>query len=267
MSGCSGSCSSCSHAGCAGFVKDRRGVKRIIAVGSGKGGVGKSTVTALCAVALRRQGLSVGVLDADLTGPSIPNLLGVTARPLVDENEKIIPSVSSTGIGVMSASLVLEDNRQPVVWRGPMITGVIKQFWQDVVWQGLDCLLIDLPPGTADAPITVLQMIPVDGLLAVTTPQSLAATIVQKQIALAQMLQVPLLGLVENMSYTVCPHCGEVWEPLGSSHREAIEKNYGVKTVARVPMDPKLTALSDAGRLEEYQNGDLEAQLREAFGL
>lgn len=267
-SGCSGSCGGCSSAGsCGSEIKDRRGVKKIIAVGSGKGGVGKSTVSALLAVALQRRGLSVGVLDADITGPSIPRLLGLKERGSVLEDGQIRAPETKTGIRIMSVSLLLEDNSAPVVWRGPMITGVLRQFWNEVHWEGLNCLIVDLPPGTADAPLTVMQMLPVDGLLAVTTPQGLSATIVQKQAHLGEMLNVPLLGLVENMSYAICPHCGEPWDLFGTSHRSDIEDAFGLATVARVPIDRRLAEMGDAGFLEDYDAPELMDSLVSAVGL
>lgn len=255
---CNGSCSNCPSAGhCSGLPgATRQGVGRIIAVGSGKGGVGKSTVSTLLAIALSRAGYSVGILDADVTGPSIPRLLGVTEPPYV-VGDKIQMPRSRGGIGVLSVNLLLGDDGEPVVWRGPLISGTIKQFWEDGAWNGLDFAIIDLPPGTADAPLTVLQSIKVDAMLAVTMPQGLSSMIVQKQIHLSQMLNVPLLGLVENMSYALCPHCGKPWELFGSSHREEIEKAFGLKTLARIPIDEKLAELGDAGRLEDYQNDEL----------
>ncbi len=260
---CSGSCSSCSSAGrCPGIpVPSHQDVGRIVAVGSGKGGVGKSTTSALLAVALSQRGYKVGILDADVTGPSIPRLLGVNQRPWGTEGGKIQLPVSRGGVKVMSVSLMLEDNSAPVIWRGPIIGGVIRQFWGDVDWGGLDFVVVDLPPGTADAPLTVMQTIAVDAMLAVTTPQGLSAMIVQKQIKLCEMLQVPLLGLVENMSYAHCPCCGEKWELFGSSHRQEIEQSFGIRTLARVPVDRSLAEACDAGQLEQYENAELLATL------
>lgn len=262
---CNGSCSSCSSAGNCNKIPGptRQGVGRIIAVGSGKGGVGKSTVSALLAVVLNRAGYRVGVLDADVTGPSIPKLLGIDRPPYV-ENNKIQMPATANGIKVLSVNLLLKDDGAPVVWRGPLISGTIKQFWEDGAWDGLDFAVVDLPPGTADAPLTVMQSIQVDGILAVTMPQSLSTMIVQKQINLGKMMNVPLLGLVENMSYAVCPHCGERWDLFGSSHREEIEKLFNLKTLARIPVDQKLAELGDAGRLEEYENEELMQALTAA---
>ena len=259
---CNGSCSSCPSAGnCSKLPPStRQGVGRIIAVGSGKGGVGKSTVSALLASALNRVGYKVGLLDADVTGPSIPRLLGVTKAPYVLGNKIQMPE-SAKGIKVLSVNLLLQDDGAPVVWRGPLISGTIKQFWEDGAWGGLDYAIIDLPPGTADAPLTVMQTVKVDGMIAVTMPQGLSSMIVQKQIHLSEMMNVPLLGLIENMSYAVCPHCGETWELFGSSHREEIERTFGLKTLARIPVDRRLAELGDAGRIEDYDNDELMQSL------
>lgn len=259
---CNGSCGSCPSAGNCGKIpaSTRQGVGRIIAVGSGKGGVGKSTVSALLAVALNRAGYSVGILDADVTGPSIPRLLGVHQPPYVQYNKIQMP-LSAKGIKVLSVNLLLPDDGSPVVWRGPIISGTIKQFWEDGAWNGLDFAIIDLPPGTADAPLTVMQTVRIDGMIAVTQPQGLSSMIVQKQIHLCTMMNVPLLGLVENMSYAVCPHCGEKWELFGASHREEIERSFGLRTLARIPVDCALAELCDAGRVEDYDNDELMQSL------
>ncbi len=263
-SGCgSGGCSSCGSAGsCPSLPKpSRQGVGRIVAVGSGKGGVGKSTVSALMALALSRRGHKVGILDADVTGPSIPRMLGVTQCPWSDGDNLVQLPASSGGIKVMSMNLMLEDHNSPVVWRGPLIGSVIRQFWQEVDWKGLDFVVVDLPPGTADGPLTVMQTIAVDGMVAVTTPQGLSAMIVEKQVRLSRMLRVPLLGLVENMSYALCPCCGNQWELFGPSHREEIEASLGLQTLARVPIDRKLAEACDTGKLELYENPELMAAL------
>lgn len=253
---CSGSCSKIP-------TPTRQGVGRIIAIGSGKGGVGKSTVSALLAVALNRAGYRVGVLDADVTGPSIPKLLGIEQSPYV-ENNKIQMPMTDNGIKVLSINLLLKDSGTPVIWRGPLISGTIKQFWEDGAWDGLDFAVIDLPPGTADAPLTVMQSIQIDGILTVTMPQGLSTMIVQKQINLSKMMNVPLLGLIENMSYAVCPYCGERWDLFGSSHRQEIEKLFNLKTLARIPVDQNLAELGDLGRLEEYENEELMRTLTAA---
>lgn len=265
MSGCSGGCGGCPSSKTCGSAQNDKVVPqvaktgKIIAVGSGKGGVGKSTVTALCAVACAKAGLKVGVLDADITGPSIPKILGVERHPLRGDNGRILPAQTAGGIKVMSLSLVMDDNSQPVVWRGPMISGILKQFWEDVDWSDLDVLFIDLPPGTADAPLTVLQTMCVSGLLSVTTPQSLSATIVQKQANMAKMLNVPLLGLVENMSYLDVN--GQRVEPFGPSHLEEVEQALDLSQSIRLPIDPQLCKAADNGQLEHYDHTELFKQL------
>lgn len=266
---CDHHCSHCASAGRCGQIPaaTRQGVGRIVAVGSGKGGVGKSSISALLAVALRRAGYSVGILDADVTGPSIPKLLGVSERPFVKDDKICMPE-SRTGIKVLSVNLLLSDGGQSVVWRGPLISGTLKRFWEDGAWKGLDYAVVDLPPGTADAPLTVMQTVKIDGLLAVTMPQELSAMIVQKQIHLCKMLNVPLLGLIENMAYALCPGCGEKWNLFGPSHSAEIEKLFGIKTLARVPVDAGLAQLGDAGRIEDYENDELmEALTAAAVGV
>jgi Mrp family chromosome partitioning ATPase len=232
-------------------------VGRIIAVGSGKGGVGKSTVSALLASALNKAGYSVGVLDADVTGPSIPRLLGVNKAPYVQDNKIQMPA-SSRGVKVLSVNLLLRDDGAPVVWRGPLISGTIKQFWEDGAWNGLDFAIIDLPPGTADAPLTVMQTVRVDGMIAVTMPQGLSSMIVQKQIHLSEMMNVPLLGLIENMSYAVCPHCGEKLAIFGESRLEEVAKELGLPVLAQLPIDPALAKLCDEGKMEQAKSEEME---------
>ncbi|NMB46454.1 MAG: Mrp/NBP35 family ATP-binding protein [Firmicutes bacterium] len=226
-------------------------IKHAIAIMSGKGGVGKSSVTALLATALRRQGLQVGVLDADITGPSIPRLFGVHRRPEIAE-VGMFPPRSATGIEIMSLNLLLENEDDPVIWRGPLIGGAVKQFWTDVIWGDLDYLLIDLPPGTGDSPLTVMQIFPLDGLVIVTSPQELANMVVRKAINMADKMQVPIIGLVENMSYAICPHCQERWELFGPSRGAAEAENSGIPFLGAIPLDPKLTALCDSGAIEQY---------------
>ncbi len=230
---------------------------RIVAVGSGKGGVGKSSVTALLALELRRRGRTVGILDADITGPSIPKLLGVTG-PLVDRGEGIEPAVSRSGVPVVSSQFMVEDEQTPVIWRGPLVTRLITQFFGSVHWGRLDYLLIDMPPGTSDVPLTVFQTIPIDGMVFVLTPQDLAALIVTKAMNMARDLHVPLLGVVENMSYVRCPHCGEQIALFGESRVGRVASEYGVPVLARLPIAPAVSELSDAGRLEEHTSPEVE---------
>lgn len=232
----------------------KAGVKSVIAVGSGKGGVGKSSLASMIAISLARDGKKVGILDADITGPSIPKLLGVSGQPYGTE-KGIVPLTSPfLGIKVMSINLLLEDPSKPVVWRGPLIGGVIKQFWEEVDWGELDHLIVDLPPGTADAPLTVMQTIKLDGFILVTSPQELSVLVVEKAAHMTQMLNVPLLGVVENMSYAVCPHCGERIDIFGPSHVNDIGTKFKVPVLAQVPLDPSLATLADAGDLEKYDN-------------
>jgi Mrp family chromosome partitioning ATPase len=239
------------------FAKAKKeGIDLVFAIGSGKGGVGKSSVTALLAVALQRQGFKVGILDADLTGPSIPKLLGVDGMPKAASSGLIPPASPRFGIRVMSINLLLDDPYKPVIWRGPLITNVIKQFWDDVTWGEVDYLLVDLPPGTSDAPLTVMQMLPLDGFLAVTSPQALSAMVVLKAVNMANMLSVPVLGALENMSYAICPHCHQIWEPFGLSHVEEL-REHGVSILAKLPIDPSIAKLGDEGRLEEYEDTEV----------
>ena len=237
-------------------------IKKVIGVVSGKGGVGKSMTSALLAVEMRRRGYRVGVLDADITGPSIPKLFGIHGRALGDENG-IWPIQSRTGIDVMSVNLLLENEEDPVVWRGPVIAGAVKQFWQEVIWKDVDFLFVDMPPGTGDVPLTVFQTLPVDGIVVVTSPQELVSMIVGKAVKMAQMMNIPILGVVENMSYLVCPDCGKKIPVFGDSHLEETADKYGVKVLAKMPLDPQLTACADGGAIETYA-GDALAPAADA---
>jgi hybrid cluster-associated redox disulfide protein len=234
------------------------GIEHVVAVMSGKGGVGKSLVTALLAVALQRRGYSVGILDADITGPSQAKLFGVTARPYQDADSKPHPPVSRTGIAIMSMNLILENENQAVIWRGPMVSGAIKQFYSDLEWGTIDYLLIDLPPGTSDAPLTVLQALPVSGTVLVSTPQGLATMIVSKAIKLVQQLETPIIGLVENMAYFDDLETGKRFELFGKSKGVQLVVESGAPLLAQLPIDPALTQLCDEGRIEEYQSADYE---------
>ena len=226
-------------------------IGRTIAVMSGKGGVGKSSVSALLAVALVKEGCRVGLLDADITGPSIPKLFGLTRHANVI-NGKMIPSDSKLGIKVISLNLLLPQEDDPVVWRGPLIGGAVKQFWTDVLWGDLDYLIVDLPPGTGDAPLTVLQSLPLDGLVIVSSPQDLAVMVVKKAIKMARMMNVPILGLVENMSGLTCPHCNKPIEMFGTSKADEVAAATGIKLLGRIPLDPNLSRLGDSGTIEDY---------------
>ncbi len=227
-------------------------VRHVIGVMSGKGGVGKSTVSVLLASEISRQGLSVGILDADITGPSIPRLLGVTERP-AEIGIGLLPPENVAGIKVISLNLLLEHEDDPVIWRGPLIAGAVRQFWTDVVWGDLDYMVVDLPPGTGDAPLTVLQSLPVEGLVIVSSPQDLAVMVVRKAIRMAQKMNVPVLGLVENMTFVRCPRCGEEIHVFGRSQAEGVCREAGIPYLGSLPLDPALAELGDQGKLHTYE--------------
>jgi Mrp family chromosome partitioning ATPase len=236
-------------------------IKHVVAVGSGKGGVGKSSVTALLASELHRQGLSVGILDADVTGPSVPKLFGLSGG-LVDRGEGIEPAQTTDGLSVVSSQFMVEDEKTPVIWRGPLVTRLILQFFGGVSWGTLDYLLIDMPPGTSDVPLTVFQAIPLDGMVFVFTPQELAGLIVRKAMNMARELHVPLLGVVENLSYLDCPHCHERLEPFGPSSVAAVATEYGIPLLARLPIDPKVSTLGDAGEIGSYTSPEVQSMTK-----
>ncbi len=227
-------------------------IKKVIGVVSGKGGVGKSLVTSMLAVEMRRRGYNVGILDADITGPSIPKLFGMTGNATSD-NMGIYPVLSKTGVEVMSVNLLLENSEDPVIWRGPVIAGAVKQFWTDVIWEDVDFLFVDMPPGTGDVPLTVFQSLPVDGIVVVTSPQELVSMIVGKAVKMAEIMNIPVLGIVENMSYFVCPECGGKHAIFGESNVEKTAEKFDIKTVAKIPIDPKLAAACDKGMIELYE--------------
>ena len=262
---CTHDCSSCGSA-CASRQKPQSllapanagsRVKKVIGVVSGKGGVGKSMVTSSLAVMMQRRGFSTAILDADITGPSIPKMFGITGRAQGTELG-IDPRLTSKGTEVMSVNLLLENTDDPVVWRGPVIAGTVKQFWSDVVWGEVDYMFIDMPPGTGDVPLTVFQSIPVDGIVIVSSPQELVGMIVGKAVQMAQMMHVPILGLVENMSYAVCPDCGKHINVFGDSHVDEVAAKHHLPVLAKCPIDPKLAELSDAGMIETYGGEFLE---------
>lgn len=251
--GCSGNCSSCAES-CES--RDMRlaanansTVKKVIGIVSGKGGVGKSLVTSLLAVAAQTRGLQTAIMDADITGPSIPKAFGL--HGMAEGNELgLFPAETKTGIRVMSVNLLLEKEDAPVVWRGPVISGMINQFWQEVVWGDVDYMFVDMPPGTGDVPLTVFQSLPVDGIIIVTTPQELVTMIVKKAYNMAKMMNIPVLGLVENMSYFECPDCKKQYNLFGESKIEAVAEALGVPVLARLPINPKTAALVDKGAIE-----------------
>ena len=232
-------------------------VKKVIGVVSGKGGVGKSLVTSLMSALMRRRGHSVGILDADITGPSIPRAFGVKGQ-LVGSDEGIFPAVSATGVKLVSLNLLLSNETDPVVWRGPIIAGTVKQFWTDVMWEDVDFMFVDMPPGTGDVPLTVFQSLPLDGILIVTSPQELVGMIVEKAANMARMMNVPVLGIVENMSYFVCDQCGKAHKIFGESHLDEIAGRFGVEHVARLPIQPALAAACDGGTIEMVEAPWLE---------
>ena len=227
-------------------------IKKVIAVVSGKGGVGKSLVTSLLAVNMNRAGKHSAILDADITGPSIPKLFGIHEKALGNE-DGILPCKSKTGIDVMSINLLLENDTDPVVWRGPVIAATAKQFYTDVIWRDVDFMFVDMPPGTGDVPLTVFQSLPIAGIVVVTSPQDLVSMIVEKAVNMARMMNIPVLGIVENMSYYECPHCGERSEIFGRSHIDETAHRFNIPAAARLPINPKLAAASDAGLIEIYE--------------
>ncbi len=237
-------------------------IRKVIAVMSGKGGVGKSTVAALLASEFARKGSTVGLLDADITGPSIPKLFGVKDSPLA-LGDQMVPETSKSGIRIMSLNLLLEHEEDPVIWRGPLLAGVVKQFWTDVIWGDVDFLVIDLPPGTGDVPLTVLQSLPVHGVVIVSTPQELAEMVVKKAVNMVRMMNVPILGLVENMSWVQCPKCGEKIEPFGPSRAAQIADSMKIELLGSLPLDPMVSSLGDRGAIEDYRP-DLSGPIADA---
>ena len=265
MSECTHDCSSCGES-CAerSAPQDFRApanplsqIGKVIAIVSGKGGVGKSLVTSSLACAMRKRGRRVGVLDADITGPSIPKAFGLHQRAEGSE-EGIFPVVTPGGIEVMSLNLLTENETDPVVWRGPIIAGTVKQFWTDVIWGDLDYLFLDMPPGTGDVPLTVFQSLPVDGIIVVTSPQDLVSMIVAKAVKMAELMHIPVLGLVENYSYFQCPDCGKRHAIFGESHIEKVAQEMGLPVLARLPIDPALAAACDAGQAESMPHNYLD---------
>lgn len=252
-----------SQESCPSLHKDKlaegSSVKKVIGVASGKGGVGKSFVTSVLAVQLARQGYKVGIMDADVTGPSIPQSFGLEDNLMANEDQLVMPAVTKTGIKAVSVNLVLEDKEAPVIWRGPVLNSLVKQFWGEVNWGPLDVLLIDMPPGTGDVPLTVFQSIPIDGIVLVATSQDLVSMIVNKARNMASMMNVPVLGMVENMSYVKCPHCGERIELYGDG--TAIEKSaaeIGSTVLDKLALDPEITRLVDSGKAESVPEDLLE---------
>ncbi|MEG2405061.1 MAG: Mrp/NBP35 family ATP-binding protein [Oscillospiraceae bacterium] len=263
---CSHDCESC-KSGCESHPKPESlqkpphsasSIKKVIGIVSGKGGVGKSMTSAMLATLLCRREYKVGILDADVTGPSIPRLFGLHTHAMSDNNA-IYPVPSKTGIDVMSVNLLLENESDPVVWRGPIIAGTVTQFWQDVIWEDIDFLFIDMPPGTGDVPLTVFQTIPVDGIIVVASPQELVQLIVEKAVNMAKMMNIPILGLVENMSYLTCPDCKKHIEVFGKSRAEETAKIYDIPLLAKMPIDPAFAMLADKGAIELFEGDFLDS--------
>ncbi len=261
MEGCTHNCESCGQ-DCpsrkqnpADFIEkphEMSSIKKVIGVVSGKGGVGKSMVTSMLAVLLNRKGYNTAILDADITGPSIPKAFGIHTKAQACE-WGLLPTKSKTGIDIMSVNLLLPEETDPVVWRGPIIGGTVKQFWTDVIWSDVDFMFIDMPPGTGDVALTVFQSIPLDGLIIVTSPQELVGMIVEKAVNMANMMHIPVLGLVENMSYFKCPDCGKEYKIFGESHIDEIAQKHGLPVLAKLPMDPQLAKNCDQGVIELFE--------------
>ena len=261
MSDCNHDCGSCS-ANCGSRTQEQTNfleplyressVKKVIGIVSGKGGVGKSMTTSLLAVAAMRKGLHTAVLDADVTGPSIPQAFGLHERLLGNAEGIIMPALTNFGIEVVSLNLMLEEETQPVIWRGPVVSDVVKQFWGKALWKDIDVMFVDMPPGTGEVPLTVFQSVPLDGIIVVATPQELVGMIVEKAVNMAEMMNVPVLGLVENMSYIKCPDCGKEIRVFGESHIDEIAEKYQVPVLGKLPIDPKLTC--DNGLIEDLEN-------------
>lgn len=274
---CTHDCSSCGEA-CSSRNTEKKAddfkvslregcsVKKVIGIVSGKGGVGKSLVSALLASALQRKGLKTAILDADITGPSIPKVFGINSRA-EGNGEAIFPVKTGKGIQVMSINLLLEDVNAPVVWRGPIIAGAVKQFWTDVLWEDVDVMVVDMPPGTGDVPLTVFQSLPVDGIIVVSSPQDLVSMIVKKAVNMAGMMKIPVLGIVENMSYISCPDCGKKIEVFGASHVDEIAKEHGLEVLAKLPINPEFAALCDAGKIEDADVSQLGVAIDKVINL
>lgn len=254
MEDCNHDCENCNQENCEDrdfHVKPNANsrIKKVIGIVSGKGGVGKSSVTALLAVQLRHKGYHVGILDADITGPSIPKMFNLHSLVIGSENG-VMPAKTRSGIQVISSNLLVQDEKNPIIWRGPLVGNMVKQFWTEVVWTNIDFLLVDMPPGTGDVPLTVFQSMAVDGIIVITSPQDLVSLIVSKAVNMAAMMKIPVLGLVENYSYTQCPKCGEKIKVFGDSHTDVVAKEFNIPLLAQIPVDPKLAMLCDAGEIE-----------------
>lgn len=274
---CSNNCSSCGE-NCSSRTSERTdfleplhassSVKKVIGIVSGKGGVGKSLMTTLMAVGVNATGKHTAILDADITGPSIPKAFGIGSIGVSTTEEGLmVPATTSTGIQIMSANLLLEEETDPVVWRGPVIAGAVKQFWQETLWSDVDYMFVDMPPGTGDVPLTVFQSLPVDGIIIVTSPQDLVSMIVTKAVNMAEKMNIPILGLVENMSYIACPDCGKKISLFGESHIEEIANEHGLSVLAQIPIDPAIAAHVDEGTAEYIDTTMLKNAIEKVLGL
>lgn len=272
MSECTHDCSSCSQ-NCSSRTApedfhiephEMSHIKKVIGIVSGKGGVGKSLVTSMLAVEAQRRSLKAAILDADITGPSIPKAFGIKEKA-GSTGDSLLPVITKTGIKMMSVNLLLEDETQPVVWRGPVLAGVVKQFWNEVIWDDVDYMFVDMPPGTGDVPLTIYQSIRLDGIVVVTSPQELVEMIVAKAVNMAKMMDIPILGIVENMSYFVCPNCSEKHEIFGASKAEEVAEKFGTKVLAKLPFDRELAKLCDSGLIELYETRAMEPAANAIF--
>ena len=278
MSECNHDCGSCS-ASCDSRTPDKQQflealnpastVKKVIGIVSGKGGVGKSLVTAMMAVSLNRKGSKTAVLDADITGPSIPMAFGISSDQAVTspDGKLMIPVKSMEGVEIMSSNLLLDKDTDPVNWRGPVIAGAVRQFWSETLWQDIDYMFVDMPPGTGDVPLTVFQSLPVDGIIIVTSPQELVSMIVSKAVNMAKKMDIPIVGIVENMSYLECPDCKKQISVFGESHVEEVAQEHGLKVLAKLPIDPKIAQMVDAGRVEYLELPWLDRAVEAVEGL
>ena len=255
---CSTCSSKCSKADLIAPTNKASKIKKVIGIVSGKGGVGKSLITSLMAVTMARRGFRAAILDADITGPSIPKAFGLKTGSVMGCEDGMIPVATKTGIKVMSINLLMDEETKPVVWRGPVIAGTVKQFWSEVVWDEVDYMFVDMPPGTGDVPLTVFQSLPLDGIIIVTSPQDLVSMIVEKAVNMAKLMNVEVLGLVENYSYIVCPDCGKVIKPYGDSKIDAIARSYDTDVLASLPIDPELASLCDKGVIELFEGDYVE---------
>lgn len=272
MSDCTHNCSSCNK-DCAERkdLKEKQNehsnIRKVIGVVSGKGGVGKSLITSLLTVLANKKGKKVAILDADITGPSIPKMFGIKDRATTLDQNYLLPVTSKYGVKIMSINLLLENDTDPVVWRGPVIAGAVKQFWTDVAWGEVDYMFVDMPPGTGDVPLTVFQSLPIDGIIVVTSPQELVSMIVGKAVKMANMMNIPVLGIVENLSYFECPDCKKIIEIFGKSNIEKIAKLYNIDCVSKLPINPDFAKFADGGNIEDFDGSYLDTIVEKVLSI